>query len=249
MSIRKRVMVVERDPHARARLASSLRAAGHTTSEAGTGREALRFVQMEKPDLALVGPGLPDIGGRDLARILESSDHGESVRTILTSGPGTPGDDHHDDSQDHPLFRWAHVDEVVTLVNSLLDTGESRDPSLLAQPLVAGPLRMDPERMTALVDGKVITLTRREFRFLHTLALNADRTCTREEIRKLVWDGSADVIGRTVDVLVSRLRNKLLTATGRELVETVRGIGYRLGGCPGTRPDDESGAPRPTDTR
>jgi DNA-binding response OmpR family regulator len=204
---------------------------------------------MEKPDLALVGVGLPDIGGRDLARILESSDHGESVRTVLTSGPGTPGDDHHGESPEHHVFRWSHVDEVVTLVNTMLDTGESRNPALLAQPLTAGPLQMDPERMTALVDGRTITLTRREFRFLHVLALNAERTCTREEIRKLVWDGDTEVIGRTVDVLVSRLRSKLLAATGRELVETVRGIGYRLGVSPGTRPEDEAGLTQPTDTQ
>lgn len=242
-------MVVERDPQARGRLASALRAAGHSTSEAGTGREALRSVQMEKPDLALVGAGLPDIGGRDLARILESSDHAECVRTVLTSGPGAPGDDRHDESAGHHIFRWSHVDEVVTLVNALLDTGESRDPALLARPLTAGPLHMDPDRMTALVDGKAITLTRREFRFLHVLALNAERTCTREEIRRLVWDGDTEVIGRTVDVLVSRLRGKLLAATGHELVETVRGIGYRLGGWSGARPEGDGGLPQPTDTQ
>jgi DNA-binding winged helix-turn-helix (wHTH) protein len=204
---------------------------------------------MEKPDLALVSAGLPDIGDRDLARILESSDHGESVRTVLTSGPGTPCDDRHDESPEHHVFRWSHVDEVVTFVNTMLDTGESRDPALLAQPLTVGPLQMDPERATVLVDGKAIALTHREFRFLHVLALNAERTCTREEIRKLVWDGDAEVIGRTVDVLVSRLRSKLLAATGRELVETVRGIGYRLGASPGTRPEDETGLTRPTDTQ
>lgn len=242
-------MIVERDPHARARLASALRAAGHATSEAGTGREALRFVQMEKPDLALVSAGLPDIGSRDLARILESSDHGESVRTVLTSGPGTPCDDRHDESPEHHVFRWSHVDEVVTFVNTMLDTGESRDPAVLAQPLTVGPLQMDPERATVLVDGKAIALTHREFRFLHVLALNAERTCTREEIRKLVWDGDAEVIGRTVDVLVSRLRSKLVAATGRELVETVRGIGYRFCSWPGARPDDAGGLGHPTDTR
>ena len=242
-------MVVERDPQARARLASALRASGHTTSEAGTGREALRFVQLDKPDLALVGTGLPDIGSRDLARVLESNDHGESVKTVLTSGPGSAGDDHREESTEHHVFRWSHVDEVVTLVNAVLDSGESRDPALLAQPLTAGALQMDPARMTVRVDGSAITLTHREFRFLHVLALNAERTCTREEIRKLVWDGDAEVIGRTVDVLVSRLRAKLLAATGREIVETVRGIGYRLGASPGTPPADETGLARPTDTR
>jgi len=241
-------MIVERDPQARARLVCALRASGYGTVEAGTGREALRSVQMERPDLVLVGAVLPDIGGRDLVRILESGDHGEGVRAVITSGPGASGDDHHDDDEHH-LFRWSHVDQVVTLVNSLLDDGAPPDPAALSQPVAAGPLRIDPARLTALVDGKTIALTQRECRFLQVLALHAERTCTRDEIRNLVWDGSEHVIGRTVDVLVSRLRSKLHTATGREVVETVRGIGYRLCGAGGCSAADETTGALPTDTR
>jgi DNA-binding response OmpR family regulator len=248
MSSRKRILVVERDAQARARLACALRASGHATVEAGTGREALRSVQMEKPDLCVIGVALPDIVGRDLARILESGDHGENVKTMLASGPGAPCDDRRDDPGEHRVLRWAHVDEVVTLVNTMLDAGADVDASTLACPMTAGPLRIDPGRLTAVVDGKSVCLTRRECRFLQVLALNAERTCTRDEIRRLVWDESEDVIGRTVDVLVSRLRGKLHAATGREVVETVRGIGYRLCGAPDS-PAVDCERRSPTDTR
>lgn len=248
MSSRKRILVVERDAHARARLACALRASGHATVEAGTGREALRSVQMEKPDLCVIGVVLPDIVGRDLARILESGDHGENVKTVLTSGPDTPCDDRREDLCEHHVVRWAHVDEVVTLVNSVLGAGTDIDASTLTLPMAAGPLRIDPGRLTALVDGKSICLTRRECRFLQVLALNAERTCTRDEIRRLVWDENEEVIGRTVDVLVSRLRGKLHAATGREVVETVRGIGYRLCGMPGAS-DEDCDRQGPSDTR
>ncbi|MCK4409562.1 MAG: helix-turn-helix domain-containing protein, partial [Candidatus Eisenbacteria sp.] len=80
------------------------------------------------------------------------------------------------------------------------------------------------------IDGAPIDLSEREFRFLHTLALNGERTCTRDELKRLVWGQDAEVIGRTVDVLVSRLRSKLTSATGREVISTVRGIGYRFTG-------------------
>ena len=248
MSSRKRVLVVERDAHARERLACALRASGHATAEAGSGREALRSVQMEKPDLCIIGVALPDIVGRDLARILESGDHGENVKTVLALGPGAPCDDRRDDANEHRVLRWAHVDEVVTLVNTLLGSGAEADASTLARPMTAGPLRIDPGRLTAAVDGKPVCLTRRECRFLQVLALNAERTCTRDEIRRLVWDESESVIGRTVDVLVSRLRGKLHAATGREVVETVRGIGYRLCEAPGA-PAGECDGQSPSDTR
>lgn len=89
---------------------------------------------------------------------------------------------------------------------------------------------MDPGDLTVEIDGAPIDLSEREFRFLHTLALNGERTCTRDELKRLVWGQEAEVIGRTVDVLVSRLRSKLTSATGREVISTVRGIGYRFTG-------------------
>jgi len=224
----KRILVAERDAQTRGRLTSALRASGYATSEAGTGRDALRAVQMERPDLVLAGVVLPDIGGRDLARVLESNGHSEPVKCVVVAGPGSRCDGHADVGPEHHTVRWTHVDEVVTFVNAMFDLSEDRDPACLSQPLSVGSVRIDPERMSVVVDGKPVELTRKEFHFLHVLALNSERTCTRDELKRLVWGDEAGVIGRTVDVLVSRLRGKLLATTGREVVETVRGIGYRF---------------------
>ncbi len=232
MPLPKQVLVAERDPFILSQLARALRSAGYATSEATSGRETLRFVQMEHPDLVVVGLHLQDIGGRDLARILESNGTSEPVRTIVVCDAGVPADDCvlTGGATERPVLRWSSVDEVVTRVNGMFDLSVNNDPELFTEPISLGAVRMDPGDLTVEIDGAPIDLSEREFRFLHTLALNGERTCTRDELKRLVWGQEAEVIGRTVDVLVSRLRSKLTSATGREVISTVRGIGYRFTG-------------------
>ncbi len=232
MPLPKQVLVAERDPFILSQLARALRSAGYATSEATSGRETLRFVQMEHPDLVVVGLHLQDIGGRDLARILESNGTSEPVRSIVVCDAGVPADDCAltEGAIERPVLRWSSVDEVVTRVNGMFDLSVNNDPELFTEPISLGAIRMDPGDLTVEIDGAPIDLSEREFRFLHTLALNGERTCTRDELKRLVWGQEAEVIGRTVDVLVSRLRSKLTSATGREVISTVRGIGYRFTG-------------------
>ncbi len=228
----RHILIAERDPHTLSEVAHALRAAGYATWEAESGKEALRFVQMERPDLALVSPALPDIRGRDLARILETNGNKEPIRTVVLTGPGAFADDTVDmeGSGQRSIVRWSHIDEVVTIVNEIFDLSEGTDPELFAEPFLCGDVMIDPESMSVEIDGTNVELTKKEFRFIQILALNEERTCTRDELKRLVWGDEAEVIGRTVDVLVSRLRSKLADATGRELVSTIRGIGYRFTG-------------------
>jgi DNA-binding response OmpR family regulator len=230
MSEPRRILVAERDDDIRERLAASLRAAGYATTEAETGREALSHIQLERPDLALVGLCLQDIGGRDLARIFETNGDKVPVRTLVLAGPGTTQEDTASTggAPEKPVLRWSHVDQVVTRVNSLFDLSESDDPERFCEAMTFGDVAIDPATHSVSVDGHSVELTEREFRFLHTLAVNRERTCTRDELKHLVWGDSNGVIGRTVDVLVSRLRSKLAEVSPEELVSTIRGIGYRF---------------------
>lgn len=232
MAAPKHILVAERDQRILAQLAGALRASGYATSEATTGREALRAVQMARPDLAIIGLSLPDIGGRDLAKILETNGDHVPISTIVAAAPGAPGEDFTPagNGPERPVLRWSHVEEVVTHINEVFDLSVGKDPERFERAVRCGTVSIDPTTMIVEVDGIPIELTQREFRFLQVLALNEERTCTREELKRLVWGDGADVIGRTVDVLVSRLRSKMTAATGREVVATIRGIGYRFTG-------------------
>ena len=232
MGVPRRILIAEKDARTRGQISHVLSAAGYAICEAETGREALRSVQLLTPDLALVGLVLTDIGGKDLARILASNGDSTPVPTLVLAGPGT----HHDDvlvaggAPEKPVERWASPDEVVTLVNRFFETSEEDDPDMFSRTLRFDCITIDPSTTVVTVNGEAIELTDKEFRFLHVIAVNGERTCTREELKRLVWGQDLEVIGRTVDVLVSRLRSKLVAASGSELISTVRGVGYRFTG-------------------
>jgi len=230
----RRVLVAERDPKILKQLSHALSASGYAVCEAETGREALRCIQLERPDLVLVGLVLSDIGGKDLARILTSNGDSVPIPAVVLAEPGTQ----HDEvlvaggAPEKPVVRWTGVDEVITLVNDFFSPAEENEAECYARTLCFDGIVIDPSRSCVEVHGEPLELTNKEFRFLHVLAVNGDRTCTREELRRRVWGDEIDVIGRTVDVLVSRLRSKLTSASGQELISTIRGVGYRFTGEP-----------------
>ena len=89
-----------------------------------------------------------------------------------------------------------------------------------------GPIRVDPEAHRTFVDGDEVQLTALEFKLLVTFMSRLGRVQTREALLQDVWDLSSELQTRTVDTHVKRLREKL--GSGRDLIETVRGIGYRM---------------------
>ncbi len=230
----RRILIAERDPKVLKQLSHALSASGYAVCEAQTGREALRCVQLDRPDLVLVGLVLSDIGGKDLARILTSNGDSVPTPTFVLAEPGT----HHDEvlvaggAPEKPVIRWTGVDEVITLVNDFFAPSEDTEAESYTHTLLFEGIIIDPAHSCVEVHGEPLELTCKEFRFLHVLAVNGDRTCTREELRRRVWGDEIEVIGRTVDVLVSRLRSKLTSASGEELISTIRGVGYRFTGTP-----------------
>jgi two-component system phosphate regulon response regulator PhoB len=93
-------------------------------------------------------------------------------------------------------------------------------------PEQVGPIRVDVDAHRAFVDGAEVQLTPLEFRLLTTFMARLGRVQSREQLLEDVWEMSSEVETRTVDTHVKRLREKL--GSGRDLLETVRGIGYRL---------------------
>jgi DNA-binding response OmpR family regulator len=101
---------------------------------------------------------------------------------------------------------------------------------LEGKPFLIGPLRLDVSRHEVSVDGQSVELTRAEFRILQCLVEASGRVLTRDRLLDLALGQDHFVVDRTIDVHVSSLRRKLGAAG--ELVETVRGVGYRLKDVP-----------------
>jgi DNA-binding response OmpR family regulator len=129
--------------------------------------------------------------------------------------------------------------------DSLSPTSQTLDIWTLEQrsgPLAYGNLQLRPEEYQALVDGRRIGLTMREFQVLHALAQHEDRVVRRAEIYRCVWGGEMKHRERAVDVFVRKIRNKLSAAApGWTYIHTHFGIGYRFA------PETLDGAPDPPD--
>ncbi len=118
------------------------------------------------------------------------------------------------------------VRELVLRVRAVLRRAARPATAGDRPPEAVGPIRIDLDAHRAFVDGAEVQLTPLEFKLLTTLMARLGRVQSREQLLEDVWEMSSEVETRTVDTHVKRLREKL--GSGRDLLETVRGVGYRL---------------------
>jgi two-component system phosphate regulon response regulator PhoB len=205
----------------------NLRAAGFETLLATTGEQALAHLRRRVPDLVLLDLMLPDVSGTEVCRQIKGDPRTRHVPVVMLTAKG--------DELDRVVGFEVGADDYVTKPFSVRElvlrlkaiarrAGAARGPE--RPPTEVGPIRVDVDAHRCFVDGSEIQLTPLEFRLLTTLMSRLGRVQSREQLLEDVWEMSSEVETRTVDTHVKRLREKL--GSGRDLLETVRGIGYRL---------------------
>ncbi len=202
-----------------------LRSAGYRVERAGDGRRGLELWRAASPDLLLLDLGLPELDGTQLLRTVRSEATVPVV--ILTAraeeadeleGLGLGADDY--------LVKPVSAERLLAHLRAVLRRSrpEAADG---AEVLRSGPLEIDLYRVEARLGGRPVDLTPGEFRLLAHLARTPGRAVSRGELYEAALpDGEG--YDRAVDVHVANLRRKLRDAGAPELVETVRGVGYRL---------------------
>jgi two-component system phosphate regulon response regulator PhoB len=204
----------------------NLRQAGFETLLAWGGEQALQHVRRRVPDLVLLDLMLPDLSGTEVCRQLKSDPRTRHVPVMMLTAKGDEVDKvvGFELGADDYVTKPFSVRELMLRVKAVLrraaPAGAERPPSSL------GPIRVDVEAHRAYVEEVEVTLTPLEFRLLTTLMARSGRVQSRDQLLTDVWDMSSEIETRTVDTHVKRLREKLGPA--RDLLETVRGIGYRL---------------------
>ena len=205
----------------------NLRAAGFETLLATTGEQALAHLRRRVPDLVLLDLMLPDVSGTEVCRQIKSDPRTRHVPVVMLTAKG--------DELDRVVGFEVGADDYVTKPFSVRElvlrlkaiarrAGAARGPE--RPPTEVGPIRVDIDAHRCFVDGSEIQLTPLEFKLLTTLMSRLGRVQSREQLLEDVWEMSSEVETRTVDTHVKRLREKL--GSGRDLLETVRGVGYRL---------------------
>jgi two-component system phosphate regulon response regulator PhoB len=208
----------------------NLRNEGFETVLAATGQEALQQLRRRVPDLILLDLMLPDISGTEVCRSVKSDPRTRNVPLVMLTAKGDEVDKvvGFEVGADDYVTKPFSVRELVLRVRAVLRraAGGTRAPAEEGGPAQVGPIRVDVEAHRAYVAGEEIALTALEFRLLATLMSRVGRVQSRDQLLTDVWDMSSDLETRTVDTHVKRLREKLGPA--RDLLETVRGVGYRL---------------------
>jgi two-component system, OmpR family, phosphate regulon response regulator PhoB len=225
----ERILVVDDEPDIVALVAYHLAKAGYRVSTASGGADAVEVARRERPALVVLDLMLPDRSGFDVLEQLRAEDGTHDVAVLLLTARREEPDRIRGLSlgADDYLTKPFSPQELVLRVGAILRRVASAPPAPGDTDVLSiGSLRIDRAAMTVDVAGRRVDLTPTEFRLLLTLAERRGRVQARGHLLETVWEAAPDIQTRTVDMHVQRLRSKLGEAG--ELIETVRGFGYRL---------------------
>src|SRR5438067_6537018 len=225
-AVHPRILIVEDEKDIVQVLEFALRQPGHEPVFARDGGEAFARIREKAPDAVILDLMLPDISGTEICRQLKGNTRTATVPVIMLTARSEEVDRvvGFELGADDYITKPFSVREVVLRVKAILRRNAPGEPAGPREQV--GPLRIDPEAHRVWVDGKEVELTALEFRLLSTFMARVVRVQTREQLLHDVWEMSGDLNTRTVDTHVKRLREKL--GSGRDLIETVRGLGYRM---------------------
>ena len=227
------VLVVDDDSKIVELVRTYLDRAGYGVITAADGEQALKLVHDENPCLIVLDVMLPGVDGLVLARHLRDSN--QTVPILMMSARGRVDDRIRGlvEGADDYLAKPFSPAELVVRVNALLR--RSAPAAVATTVLKHGPLEVDLDRREVRLEGRPITLTDVEFRMLVAVLQAGGRVLTRSRLIDIIYGMDRDVLGRTVDVAVRRIRAKLGDdPDSPRYIATVRGVGYRAAPAPRT---------------
>ena len=223
----ERILVVDDEADIVALVAFHLVRAGYRVSTASTGPEAIAAARQERPALIVLDLMLPGASGYDVLEQLRGEAATREIAVLMLTARRDEQDRIRGLSlgADDYLTKPFSPQELVLRVGAILRrlTAGGAVPSDI---LVLGPISIDRAEHRVSVDGSPVDLTATEYKLLLILAARRGRVQSRAHLLETVWEAAPDIQTRTVDMHVQRLRTKLGAAG--DLIETVRGFGYRL---------------------
>ena len=221
------ILAVEDEPAIRELLTVNLVDAGYEVKTAEDAETAQRMLHGELPDLVLLDWMLPGQSGLAFAKQLRADARTRELPIIMVTARG--------DEADRVAGLEAWVDDYVTkpfspreLKARIKAVLRRRSPEAAQEPLEVGPIRLDPSTHRVTVGGRPLHLGPTEFKLLRFFLARPERVHTRTQLLDQVWGDHVYIEERTVDVHIRRLRLALEPFGAQDLIETVRGAGYRI---------------------
>ncbi len=215
-----RLLVVEDEPRLAQALRRGLVADGFVVEVAADGATGLELARHGDFDAVVLDVMLPRLSGYDVVRTLRQEENWVPVLMLSAKDGEHDQADGLDYGADDYLTKPFSYVVLLARLRALLRRAPDARPAVLT----AGDVRLDPATRQVTVADQPVTLTPREFGLLEFLLRRPGRVVTKIDILDHVWDRADEVNPNAVEVYIGYLRRKL----GRQLVETVRGVGYRL---------------------
>lgn len=217
-----RILLVEDEPDLARLICRGLREDDYAVDHADNGEDGLWRATTIDYDAVVLDLGLPKLDGTEILRRMRRGGRTAPVM-VLTARDGIDDRVHGLDlGADDYLVKPFAWDEFVARVRALV----RRSGASSAPVLTGAGIELDPMSRAVRRDGEPVELTSKEFQVLHLLMSRPSRVFTRSEIMEHIYDDDHDAGSNVVDVFLSRLRRKFRARGGRDVLRTVRGVGY-----------------------
>ena len=228
----KKILLADDDPNIREVIVFALEKAGMKVTSARNGREALELFASVQPSLVVLDIGMPEMDGLEVCReirktsntpVLFLSSRDEEVDRVV--GLEIGGDDY--------VTKPFSPRELVARVNAILKRTLPVANSTQEQtpPLSYGLIELDSGRHQVSFAKKPLTLTSKEFAIMKGMMRHPENVFDRQKIIDMAYDVNIHVSDRTIDSHIRHIRNKFLEAGCESVIETLHGVGYKLGTC------------------
>jgi DNA-binding response OmpR family regulator len=225
---REKILLIEDEADILEAMEYNLRREGYLVISARDGETGLALARKEKPHLVLLDLMLPGVDGVEVCRRLQLDPETRTIHVVMVTakgeesdvvlGLGVGADDY--------IVKPFNIRELVARVQAVLRRGPLREEGDKRSKLQIGDVSIDTNRHEVIVDGENVPFTATELRLLHFLACRPGRVFTRDQLVNRVIGEHAVVTDRNIDVHVRSIRRKL--GEHRDLIETIRGVGYRF---------------------
>lgn len=221
------ILVVEDEPAIQELIAVNLTFAGHKVLRALDAEQAKILINAELPDLILLDWMLPTTSGLSLARTLRSNERTREIPIIMLTAKSEEADkvEGLESGADDYITKPFSPKELMARIKAVL---RRRAPQLTDDEIEISGLRLDPASHRTTGNDLNLSLGPTEFRLLHFFMTHPERVFTRGQLLDQVWGDHVFLEERTVDVHIRRLRKALEPSGHHNLIETVRGSGYRF---------------------
>ncbi|MDB5587736.1 MAG: CsrR [Devosia sp.] len=224
-----KILVIEDDRRIGGFLERGLVAEGYQVTLEPDGRDGLDRLRNDAFDLVILDRMLPYIDGLEICRLIREERFPVLILMLTAKDSLQDKIDGLKGGADDYLTKPFAFDELLARIIAMRRRGPGQDERSL---LRVGTLTLDSESRRVARNGAPISLTVREFELLRYLMINADRVVSRERLLNGVWEYGFDPGTKIVDVYVRYLRQKIDSAEGPSLIQTVRGIGYMISATP-----------------